>query len=68
MLSREAGRACIVRADDAKLLERPAAPPGMAMPDRSVGGDVDHLNVHALVLAPALLQIVGGDKLIIPFC
>ena len=24
------------------------------MPDRSVGGDVDHLNVHALVLAPAL--------------
>ncbi|WP_208649266.1 hypothetical protein [Xanthomonas vasicola] len=30
------------RCDDATLLERPAAPPIMAMPDRSVGQDVDH--------------------------
>ncbi len=27
-----------------------------------------HLPILAIVLAGALLQIVGGDKLIIPFC
>ncbi|HGF4159972.1 TPA: hypothetical protein ACF33E_004074 [Escherichia coli] len=33
-------------------------------PDDDISGD-NHINLEHL---PALLQIVGGDKLIIPFC